>query len=536
MTDSKRTYGKARAIAKKLVDPAARALFLEAELDRVDKPAKLVEPLAEALAAAHDDDTFAAKLAAIARAHSTRPAVLDVLGAQLVAHGHLDDALEVLRLAAAAGSKTVRTHEVLGRILLMRGDVLGVRALERVLELDPDRVQPRIYIATWFVERTPARALAILEGVDLSYASELRAMAHEALRRPDEAAAASREAIAGFDNDLEARWKLASWHCSERRYVRGLVHGRVLFELRTKTPQRELVAFDLDELDKTIVQAYRHGGVLQEIVPWVRERFATGEIAPDVGAQLFVGLPAIRPCPEPEIAMRGGEAMAKQARDNGDEHEARIWRVRIAGLRADLGDIAALEALAHDGLDDDPRAWVELADAYRSVDAHDAASAAVDRALQLDEHCAAAFITLFGLALEAGDLDALDRASRAIADAKPLWHQGPEHLARTLARRGDPAAVAHAERGAAIAPWCHNAWLAVGEAQLVAGNLAAAREACARVQQIDPAELGDDTTILQAALDGKPAELENALAARYKHLPTLPFPTFVDTLRATARR
>ncbi|MDQ3338689.1 MAG: hypothetical protein M4D80_26285 [Myxococcota bacterium] len=535
MTEGKRTYGKTLAAAKEIADPEARALFLETELDHVDKPAKLVEPLAVALAAAHAGDAFAAKLAAIARAHPTRPALLDLLGAKLVAHQHLDDALEVLRLAAAAGSKNVRTHEVLGRILLIRGEALGVRALERVLELDPDRVQPRVYIASWFVERTPARALAILDGVDLSYAYELRAMAHEALGRPDDAAAALGEALAEFENDLAARWKLASWHCSERRYVRGLVHGRVLFELRTETPQNELLTFDLDEIDKTIVQAYRHGGVLQEIVPWVCERFATGEIAPGVGAQLFTGLPTIRPCPAPEIAIRAGEAMARAARERGDEHEARIWRVRIAGLRADLGDIAALEALAHDGLDDDPLAWVQLADSYRSVHAYDAASAAVDRALELDEHCAAAFITLFGLALEAGDLDALDRASRAIAEAKPLWHQGPEHLGRTLARRCDPAAVAHAERGAAIAPWCHNAWLAVGEAQLVAGDLDAARAALVRVQEIDPAEPGDDTSILQAALEGKPDELERALAERYKHLASLPFPAFVEKLRATAK-
>ena len=528
------TYGKAIAIAREIEDPAARAGFLESELGRVDKPAKLLEPLFAALAATLEDEEQCARLVAIARVHRKRHAVLDEIATRVRQLQNLDALLEVLGLASAAGSRNKRTHELLGRLLLLRGDAAGVRALERALELAPTFDQARIYIATWFVERDPARALDVLEPVDLSYASELRAMAYAALGQSDEAAGALADAIAEFDGDLAARLKLASWHCSERRYARGLVHGRALFELRTTTPERELAAHDLDEIDRTIVQAYRAGGALHEIVPWLQERFATGDIAPGVGAQLFLGLPPLRPDPDLALAIRGGEAVQQQALASGDASEARIWRVRIAGLRAEQGDMAALEALAHDGLDDDPAAWVELADAYRSVHAYDAASAAVDRALQLDDHCAAALVTLFGLALEAGDLEALHRASVAIGIAKPLWHQGPEHLARTLARRGDPAAVPHAQRAAGVAPYCHNAWLALADAQLVAGDLAAARSALARVQQIDPAEPGDDTTVMQAALDGTLDDLERALAARYKHLPALPFPVFVEKLRAAA--
>jgi tetratricopeptide (TPR) repeat protein len=212
----------------------------------------------------------------------------------------------------------------------------------------------------------------------------------------------------------------------------------------------------------------------------------------------------------------------------------RLWRVRIAGLRAkQLGDVAALEALAREGLDDDPAAWVALADEYNGVELYDAAHAAVDRALQLDPDSAGAIDTMFELALAGGDLVTLHNTSEALAAAKPLWHQGPEHLGRSFARRCEPGpALLHAKRGVELAPYCHNAWLGLGEAHLVAGDLDAARAALARSLAIDAST--EDVAILKAALDRQPDVLERALAERYQHLPALPFAAFVAKLRAAA--
>jgi hypothetical protein len=142
--------------------------------------------------------------------------------------------------------------------------------------------------------------------------------------------------------------------------------------------------------------------------------------------------------------------------------------------------------------------------------------------------------TLFTLALEGGDAGAMHRASEALAAAKPLWHPGDEFLARSFARRGDgTAALDHSDRALRIAPYCHNAWIARGEALVVAGQLAQAREAAARSQALVTASPGDDLTVLAAALAGDAGALERALAARYP-VPTLPFPVFVEKLRDAA--
>jgi tetratricopeptide (TPR) repeat protein len=204
--------------------------------------------------------------------------------------------------------------------------------------------------------------------------------------------------------------------------------------------------------------------------------------------------------------------------------DIRLWRVRIAANTS----LSALEALAHEGLDDDAEAWVELADAYNAADCPDAASAAVDRALQLDPNSAGALSTMFDLALTAGDGETLHRVSEALAVVKPQWHQGPEHLGRSFARRGEAAAaLVHAKRAVSLAPFCHNAWTGLAEASVVAGDLERAREATKRSLEIDDGD--DDTQILNAALFA--GDLEQALAERYGHLPALPFPKFVSLLR-----
>jgi tetratricopeptide (TPR) repeat protein len=256
-------------------------------------------------------------------------------------------------------------------------------------------------------------------------------------------------------------------------------------------------------------------------------RARTADIGPGLALQLYGGLQTL----DPQLAIRSAEVLHARA----TSREERLWRVRVARLRAKNGEAGVLEALAASGLDDDPVAWIELSDAYGAQRHWDAAHAALDRALELDPKCAEALVSMFTQALVSGDAGMLERAAQTLPAVKPNWHQSPEHLARMLARRGDPAGVKHAKRAAGMAPYCHNAWLAVGESQLVAGDLDDARAALARAQQITPPEPPDAMSILGAALAGDAAGLERELAERYKHLPALPFPAFVEKLREVAR-
>ena len=529
---------KVRARAAKIRDVLERASFLEAALERgVDKPTTIARDLVDALfESSLSDDACGARLVTFARRVPAQPKVLEIIGRELDERYREDEAVEVLRLAVAGGAHSKQVLETLGRLLVLRGDADGVPLLERAIERAPDWQPPRIALAAWFVDKNPQRALAVLGDFESDRCHELRAMIYAAAGRKRLAAREQLAALSQYTNDLEARTELCRWHYTEHRYARALEHARTLFAMRSEMTPRQLARIDADDLDDLILGAYRTGGAFAELVPFLRERCA-GDVPPQLAYEVFHGLTALRPIGEPELAIRAAEVLAQRCRTDGDRDGALVWTVRIAGVRAQLGDIAALEALARDGLGDNPAGWNALADEYLAVDAYDAAHAAIDRALELDPDSTEALASLFHCALAAGDAGALHRAAEALAAAAPLAHQGPEHLGRSFARRGDAeAAMAHARRGAAVGPYCANAWIGVAEAAIVTRDDAAARAALARSLALAAMEPGDDVSIVHAALHGTPAELEQALAARYEHLAAPPFPVFVEALRAAARR
>ena len=529
---------KIRLRAAKIADLLERASFLEAALERgIDKPATVARDLVAAVMdSSLPGDASAARLVGFARRMPAEPKVLEIIGRELDERYCEDEAVEVLRLAVASGAQSKQVLEVLGRLLVQRGDADGVPLLERAIERAPDWEPPRIALAVWFVDKNPQRALAVLADHESDQSHELRAMIYAATGRKRLAAREQLAALSVYTNDLEARTELCRWHYNEHRYARALEHARTLFEMRTDMSPRELARIDVDELEELILGAYRIGGAFAELVPFLRERCADG-VPPELAYDVFYGLTAQQPIAEPELAIRAAETLAHQARHDGNHDEALVWTVRIAGVRAMLGDIGALEAIARDGLGDNAAGWNTLGEQYLGVEAYDAAHAAIDRALELDPDSTEALAALFHCALASGDAGGLHRSAEAIAAVEPLSHRGPEHLGRSFARRGDAeAAVTHARRAAAVGPYCAIAWTAVAEAAIIARDDAAARAALARSLALEAMEPGDDISIVHAALHGTPATLEQALAARYKHLPALPFPAYVEALRDAARR
>jgi len=532
------TVAKVLEAAAKLTDADKRAAYLERALVRVDKPAPLVEPLFDAwYDGSPSADEIGAKALALARKHEDNSPVLTEIGCELDVRYREDEALEVVQLAIAAGAKNKRVLETLGRLLVRRGDATGVPFLERAVAAFPTWAKPRIALAAWFVERDPAHALVVLGEVDTGRSHDLRAMIHTAAGRTSDATVALRIALASYDNFVDARRRLSEWHFVENRFARALFHAKSLLEMRQHMASQGLEEdHDVDAIDEAILQAYRLGGGFAELVPWLRERCKT-EVPDSLAWDLWYGITSDHPCPDRELAIRAAEVCRQRDLKAKRPDEAQCWRVRIAGLRAlELGDEDALVALARDGLADSVAAWAELADQYRCIGLYDAAHAAVDRALQLDPDSAEAIDTLFGIALSLGDEAVMHRTATAVAAAKPLWHQGSEHLGRSFARRCEPApALLHARKAVELAPHCHNAWCGLGEAHLVAGDHAAAREALARSLALEAAQFGDDISVLRAAVEGNAEVLERELAERYKQLPALPFPAFVEKLRAAAR-
>jgi tetratricopeptide (TPR) repeat protein len=423
-----------------------------------------------------------------------------------------------------------KAYEALGRhLLIRRGDPRGIALVERALAMDPSWVKPRATLAAHFLTVDPARSAAILGTVNSPYAHELRAMLHDAAGREAEALLALDEALARFVSLMDARVKLCEWHFEERRFTRSRFHAAALLDLhRTNLEGQYLV-----RIDRAIVWAYRMGGGFHELVPWLRERCRDG-IPDHLASHIFLGLASQAATPDFALALRAAERALSTA-----EHEDDIqcWRVMIAQLYAtERGDLSHLEALARDGLADNAAGWGQLARAYGTVRNFDAATACADRALQIDPDSEETLTIHAAIAISIGDGGLLHRLARALTDARPTDHDGYEVLARSHARRDEPSeALENGRRAIEIDPLCNNAWLALSEALVIAGDLAAAAEAAERSHAIEAAGRGDDLTILRAALARDPGALETALGLRYRHLPALPFPTFVEKLRAAAR-
>ena len=526
----KKTAATVLRAAKKIADHAARAAKLEAALDEVSDPGELVRPWFDAALELPGNRAATGERAlALANARPHDADLLDALGNELARRNFTDEAIEVFRAAIEAGSKSDMTEMLLGYLLLVkRQDAAGVPLLEKALASDATWALPRQSLAIWYVTREPARVLEILDDPHDGEEHELRAMAFEALGRRDEAARESAEALARYRSPVEARYRLGRWHTLDDRHPRAFVHARELLGLRASAP-----AALLDEIDEVIVRGYRHTGQLAELLPWLRARKESFPLR--IGFHVHFGLIALQPNPDPDLAMRAARDVAAAYRTLGDKREARLWAIREAGIPAKTGDLGPLDRLVASGLDDDPDAWVEVAHRYLAIDQYAAASAAADRALVLDPTSGGALVVTCQLALSGGDGDTLHRIAMALVAHKPMWHQGPEYLARSFARRLDTAAaLMHSEKSLAMATFCHNAWTARAEAFVIAGELDAARPCVERSLAIRNGEHGDDILIVAAALDRDRDRLDREIAKRYSHLPAVPFSKFFDRLREIA--
>ena len=526
----KKTAATVLRAAAKLADHAARAAKLEAAFDEVTNPGELVRPWFDAALEVPGNRAATGERAlALANDRPHDAPLLDALGNELARRNFTDEAIEVFRAAIEAGSTSDMTVMLLGYLLLVkRQDAAGVPLLEKALENDRDWLLPRQSLAIWFVTRDPARALAILEDPYDGEELELRAMALEALGRRAEADRESAEALTRYRSPLEARYRLGRWHTFDDRHPRAFVHARELLVLRDTAPKAQL-----DEIDEVIVRGYRHTGQLADLLPWLRARQEPFPLR--IGFHVHFGLTALQPNPDPDLAMRAARDVAAAYRTLGDKREARLWAIREAGIPAKNGDLAPLDRLVESGLDDDPDAWVEVAHRYLATDHYAAATAAADRALVLDPSSGGALVVTCQLALSGGDADTLHRIAMALVAQKPMWHQGPEYLARSFARRLDAAAaLMHSEKSLAMATFCHNAWTARAEAFVIAGELDAARPCVERSLAIRNGEHGDDILIVAAALARDRDRLEREIAKRYSHLSALPFTVYFERLRAIA--
>jgi tetratricopeptide (TPR) repeat protein len=559
---AKRTRGAldAAAVLAKLddiTDPVKRVDVLERALAKVPDPHELVEPWGDAMwkSPLIPADQVAARIVAECNARTADHEFLAAAGKFLDDRSCEDEAIEVLQLARRCGSTDGDALCVLGRLLCLQGDAdAGVPLLEFEIEDAPEWARPRQELAMHLRTTDPARALALLEPIadqdDEPRSDETRAMLYEQLARPDDARAAIARMLESFDTELEARESMSRWHFFEFRYDRALVHARRLDELLRTLPDktlRKISPSDRESYDETILQAYRLGGAFAELVPEIRERFATVDPSPTLATEILAGLTALRPIPLPVLARRCAQLLVTHARDANDLATALDHEIDDAELAASLGDLGALEAVA-DRLattaTTDPRPYARLVDAFLVVDRLDRASTILDAGLAIDPACPELLAAQFDIALELGDADLARRCTERYLEVAPRSHVGPEHLARISTRTGIfDVALEQSRKALLLGPYCQNAWLARAEALLLTGDHAAARQCTTRALQILAADPGDEISIIDAAAAGDLERLDRELAARISataakpHAPDVmrPFADYYDRVRAAAR-
>ncbi len=515
--------------AREIEDPVERAAMIATSFDVVADPDGLVKSWFQASLGVPGRREITAEHA-VAMSHATSHVkFLDAVGRELWRRNFKNESIEVLRLAVAAGTTNDTSRMLLGHLLVSQDNAEGVPLLERAIESFPDSALPRETLGRWFVKTDPARALVVLSTPQDGVEHELRAMALTTLNRPDEAVHAQAAALARFDSPVEARWRLAEFHSGAGHKARAFEHAHELFALMQGGAA---IGEDRARIEAVIVRAYLEAGQLVELLPWLR---AMPSMSDDVAWYVHFGLGALHPNPDPELAIRAANVMADAMRALNDESDARVWQVRAAGVAAKHGNVQPLEELVASGLEDDASAWIEVGNCYMASNDFDAAGAAADRALLLDPTSGGALVMMCRLALEMGDADMLHRVAMALLVAKPAWHEGPEFLSRSFARRLDvEAALMHSARSLEMAVYCHNAWTARAEAMLVSGDLATARTCIERSLEIHSGEPGDEVLIPGAALAGDLEKLEAELAFKYRHLPALPFTEYVACLRRVA--
>ncbi len=490
---------------------ADAAELLRAGFDAVhDGRERLVGPLFEVLAALTTGEAAAAQVRALAEAHLADDdlvrATVDALerGYQ---RGHAIALARILHERAPGDPNAVWR---LARLLDDSGvaDDEARELLTTLVELVPDLAFVRVRLAWRLVEHDPAAALAILGPVRTAEDPDVHdaeAAALTALGRSREAERALARALQAAPSQHVGLVALINRHCVSDRYQRAYELARRL-DLTALAADPEVDADELEAAEDAWMSAHRLAGRGADALAWARARCAGG-VPPHLTFDVYYAFRAI----DRELAARAAEARVAQV----DPEERLEWQLIAAGLRARLGDVRALDALAA-AMPESAGAWAERADAYSSNRRFAEADAAAERAFALDPRHNGAFTAWIEAQVRRNRIDDAIACGVAFAAARPWEHQGPERLGILYAKVGRvELALAQSARAVDAAPYCHVSQQSRALALFAAGALDDALGFARAALGHEPSAPDDprdgDADLLVAALTGDGATLERGL-------------------------
>tara|TARA_R110002096_G_scaffold299503_3_gene494063 strand:+ start:24994 stop:28779 length:3786 start_codon:yes stop_codon:yes gene_type:complete len=406
----------------------------------------------------------------------------------------------------------------------------GRERLAEVLKMAPSATVARVRLA-WCLMEDPLQGLDVLAPAMDEGNSRVYETACALLRANGQEAEADRMramALGAFASEDDARAELGPWHYYSDRYDLAV-------ELLEPLTKRDFAGTsDVEEVQDSILTAYRLGGRVAEIQDWVRELCKTG-VPKHLAFEVYWAFRSV----EHGLAAAAARVQAEHA----DSPSAALeFETNAASCDARAGDTKALDALvtrleAGTGLEveSEVEAWETVYHALSRLKNISGAENALQHMRKLKPEHRATLVTEENFASLQGRAEDAFAAAHKIRELYPYQHMGDERLGILYGTAGDGEnALAHASRALSIAPYCHISHASGAMAYFAAGDIERARVHMERAESLDVTETPlqwSASTALMHALRGDREQFEACVLDRSRTIEKYSYPKFEERLR-----
>ncbi len=406
----------------------------------------------------------------------------------------------------------------------------GRDRLAEVLRMAPSATVVRIKLA-WCLLESPEAGLDVLaqamdEGNPRVYETATHLLRN--LGQDEQATQMRTQALGNFATEDDARAELGAWHYYSDRYDRAI-------ELLAPLTTREFAGTgDLEEVQDTILTAYRLAGRVHEIADWVKE-LCKDEVPGHLAFEVYWAFRSF----DNRLAACAARVQANNAATPSAalEYEANAAScdTRSDDMEPLQKVIARLEEGA--GLEDDAKldAWETVYHAFAKLRKISDAESALGKMRELRPDARATLATEQDFASLCGKREAAMSAALKLRELYPYQHMGDERLGILYGIAGDAEnAVRHATRALSIAPYCHISHNSGAMAYFAAGDIEKSILHMERSEALDKSEMPlrwSAYTALMHALRGDVESFEACLEDRKQMMDGNPYADYEKRLR-----
>ncbi len=406
----------------------------------------------------------------------------------------------------------------------------GRDRLAEVLRMAPSATVVRIKLA-WCLLESPEAGLDVLaqameEGNPQVYETATHLLRN--LGQDEQANQMRTQALGNFATEDDARAELGAWHYYSDRYDRAI-------ELLAPLTTREFAGTgDIEEVQDTILTAYRLAGRVHEIADWVKE-LCKDEVPKHLAFEVYWAFRSF----DNRLAALAARVQAKHA---ATPSAALEYEANAASCDTRSDDMNALQKVIErledgTGLEEDAKldAWETVYHAFAKLRKISDAENALGEMRELRPGARATLATEQDFASLRGKREAAMAAALKLRELYPYQHMGDERLGILYGIAGDAEnAVRHATRALSIAPYCHISHNSGAMAYFAAGDIEKSILHMERSEALDKTESPlqwSAYTALMHALRGDVESFEACLEDRKQMMDGNPYADYEKRLR-----